>query len=352
MKTPVVSFTAIIIVLILSSATLDAQTPTIKIGGYVQNWLILREGTEGIANAPAPYTSGFRIRRARLGFNGDLSELFSYKILLDFAGSQNILLDFATTVKFDPVFNLTVGQFIAPTQLYETSIISSSNTECLDISEVGSMVTTTMNLDSYRDVGLMASGTVDIVKYGAYFGNGQGRFNYASRTGIVSKKFGDGLMGGRIDIEPVQSVIIGGQYARNKQESITGTSTKKIDRQSYSAVVSVNSISGLTLRAEYAGGKNNENAAIDSSFTGYYILFGYKVLPQVQVVFRFEQMKEITRNPLALERSTFVIGGTYFFMKDEKEIAKLQLNYFARMESSPTPSKDNDLLLAGLQLRF
>jgi hypothetical protein len=353
MKTPVVSFTTIIIVLIFSSATLDAQTPTIKIGGYVQNWLILREGTEGIANAPAPYTSGFRIRRARLGFNGDLSELFNYKILLDFAGSQNILMDFATTAKFDPVFNLTVGQFITPTQLYETSTISSSNTECLDISEVGSMVYNTMNLDSYRDVGLMASGNVNIIKYGAYFGNGQGRFNYASnKNGIVSRKFGEGLVGGRIDIEPFESLIIGGHYARNKQESVTGTSAKKVDRQTYSAVVSVNNISGLTVRAEYAGGKNKENAAIDSSFTGYYILFGYKLIPQVQVVFRFEQMKEITRNPLALERSTFVIGGTYFFMKDEKEIARVQLNYFARMESSPTPSKDNDLLLAGLQIRF
>jgi hypothetical protein len=352
MKSLAIYLTTIIIVLILSSAMVKAQTPTIKIGGFVQNWLILREGTEGIANAPAPYTSGFRIRRARLGFTGDLSELFSYKILLEFAGSQNVLLDFATTVKLDPAFNLTVGQFIPPTQMYETSTISSSNTECLDISEIGSMVYTTMNLDSYRDVGLMALGSVDIVKYGAYFGNGLGRFNYASRTGIDSKKIGDGLMGGRIDVEPIQSVIIGGHYALNKQESMNGTSLKKINRQSYSAVVSLNNITGLTLRAEYAGGKNKDNAAVDSSFTGYYILFGYKVIPQVQVVFRFEQMKETTRNPLALERSTFVIGGTYFFMKDEKEIARVQLNYFARMESSPTPSKDNDLLLAGLQIKF
>jgi hypothetical protein len=352
MKTSVISLATIIIILSISSMVVHAQTPTVKISGYVQNWLTLREGTEGIANAPAPYTSGFRIRRARLGFSGDLSELFSYKILLEFAGSQNILLDFATTAKIDPALHITVGQFIAPTQMYETSTISSANTECLDISEIGSTVYTTMGLDSYRDVGLMASGTVDVVKYGAYFGNGQGRFNYASRTGIDSKKFGDGLMGGRIDIEPVQSVVLGGHYAVNKQESMNGTSLKKINRQSYSAVVNLNNIPGLTLRAEYAGGKNKDNAAIDSSFTGYYILFGYKVIPQVQVVFRFEQMKEITRNPLALERSTFVIGGTYFFMKDEKEIAKLQLNYFARTESSPVPTKDNDLLLVGLQLRF
>jgi hypothetical protein len=353
MKNPIVSLTTIIIVLILLSVTLDAQTPTIKIGGYVQNWLILREGTEGIANAPAVYTSGFRIRRARLGFNGDLSELFSYKILLDFAGAQNVLLDFATTVKFDPVVNLTVGQFIAPTQMYETSTISSSNTECLDISEIGSMVTTTMNLDSYRDVGLMASGTVEMVKYGAYFGNGQGRFNYASnKSGIVSRKFGEGLVGGRIDIEPFESLIIGGHYARNKQESINGTSRKNLNRQSYSVVAGINDMSGLTIRAEYAGGKNMDIETIDSSFTGSYILFAYKFIPQAQVVFRYERMKETTRNPIALERATFVIGGTYFVTKDAKEIARIQLNYFARTESSPTPSKDNDLLLAGLQIKF
>jgi len=209
-----------------------------------------------------------------------------------------------------------------------------------------------MNLDSYRDVGLMASGNIDIVKYGLYFGNGQGRFNYASRTGIVSRKFGDGLMGGRIDIEPIKSIVVGGHYGRNKQESVTGTSQKKFDRSTYSAAVGINDIEGLTFRAEYAGGKNKDNEAIDSSFTGYYVLLAFKFIPQAQVVFRYEQMKEKTRNPVELEHSTIVIGGTYFFMKDQKEIAKVQLNYFARMETSPTPSKDNDLLLAGLQIRF
>ncbi|MGD0339274.1 MAG: porin [Bacteroidota bacterium] len=356
MKNSAVYLIVLVIVLLFSSTVVNAQTPTMKIGGYVQNWLILREGTEGIANAPALYTSGFRIRRARLGFKGDISEMFNYNVLLEFAGSQNILLDFASTVKIDPAFNITVGQFIAPTQMYETSTISSANTECLEISDIASTIYTTMNLDSYRDVGLMASGNIDMVKYGAYFGNGRGRFNYASRTGIISRKFGDGLIGGRIDIEPLKNIIVGGHYARNNQESVdstsSGLSSKKLDRQTFSALVNVSDASGMLIRAEYAGGKNKDNPAKESSFKGYYILFGYKFNPQIQGVLRYEWMEVKTGGLVTGEHQTLVLGGTYFFMKEEKEIAKLQLNYFARTETSPTPSVDNDLLLLGLQIKF
>ncbi len=352
MKKSVLYLSILLLYLLFSSTVMDAQTPTMKIGGYVQNWLVLREGTEGVPNAPAPYTSGFRIRRARLGFKGDISEMFGYNVLLEFANSQNILLDFATTAKLDPAFNVTLGQFIPPTQMYETSTISSANTECLEISDIATTVNTTMNLDSYRDVGLMASGNIDILKYGMYFGNGQGRFNYASRTGIVSRKFGDGLLGSRIDIEPLKNFTIGGHYAQNKQKSVVVSTLKKFDRQTYSAVIGMSDISGVTIRAEYAGGKNKDLSTNESSFTGCYALFAYKFIPQIQCVIRYEWMEEKSVGPVTTEHETLVFGGTYFFMKDDKEIVKLQLNYFARLESSPSPSIDNDLFLAGLQIRF
>ncbi len=344
----------IALLLVFGSTVADAQYPTLKFSGYLQNWLVLREGRHGVANAPAPTSWGFRIRRARIGVSGDLNEIFDYKVILELSSSQNILMDLGVTAKIDPALQLTVGQFVAPAQMYETSTISSANTEVLEVSDLALRTSTTLNLDSYRDVGLMASGTVGMLRYRAYAGNGQGRFKYSQSTGIVARKFGEGLFGGRIDLEPVKNLTIGGHFGRNRQETLMSGAARpaNTDRTTYSAVLNWIDEGGTTLRMEYGGGKNNDVPAARNSFSGAYAMLAYSITKEIQVVSRYEWMKVDSTALPAAESGALALGGSYFFFRDGKEIARLQLDYFARQEFSPMKQIDNDLVLLGLQIKF
>lgn len=335
-----------------------ASAQNLKFGGYFQTWFLSQQNEGYTANPGVEQgTSGLRIRRARLNFKTDLNEIFSIESWLEFADVQKALLDFKGIAKIAPEFVVTVGQFIPPTQMNETANIASSKIPLYERSDIAIKLSGYMGHDSYRDVGLMVGGTVEkIFKYGVYYGNGNGRFNYAG-TNIINRKFGQGLIGARVDVEPVKGLFVGAHFSVNKQDSINmGTAAAPAlstrDRSSFSFNVGTDGfgLPELYTQFEYGNGKIDEilkNAKTE--YNGWYATVGYKVIPALQFLFRYDTYKETIKSTKGLadavgENKNITFGATYYFYKEKTELVKIGLNYESRKED-PVDYKNNIFVL-------
>ena len=360
-KLYVVLFFVLLLVITLIQSV-NAQE--VKVGGYLQTWF-LNQQNDGYINRPdiEPGVSGFRIRRARLNFKSDLNEVFSIDTWLDFADVQKALLDLKAIAKISPEFVVTIGQFIPPTQMNETAIISSSKIPFYELSDVALKLSSYMGHDSYRDVGIMVSGSIkNIVRYGAYYGNGCGRFGYAG-TAIFNRKAGQGLMGLRVDVEPVKGLVVGGHFSINKQDSTnTGTAAAPViatkDRSSFSFNLGSDGfgLPALYTQFEYGNGKVDEiSKNTKTEYNGWYATVGYKVIPALQLLLRYDTYKETLKSTKGLadvtaQANNVTVGATYYFFKEKVDIVKLGLNIEARNED-PVDLKNN-IVVFWTQFRF
>lgn len=94
-------------IIFLAATTATAQT-NLDVGGYLQTWYIADQQTE-LLSGETINTQGFRLRRARITARGELNDRFSATIWTDFAGGDNVLLDFHADVRFHPAFNIRFG---------------------------------------------------------------------------------------------------------------------------------------------------------------------------------------------------------------------------------------------------
>jgi hypothetical protein len=336
---------ALIAILILGgTSTLRAQ---VKFGGYMQNWFIDQQNQVADKNLEQSVT-GFRTRRARLNAKADLNDVFSVESWFEFVDKDNILLDFKAMAKIAPEFALTVGQFTTPVQSYETAKLSSSSILFYELSDVSIALSNNMGHSSYRDVGLMATGKVSIVNYALYVGNGTGRFNYAgSANNITNAGLGDGLMGGRVDVELAKGLTLGGHYGVNKQDSVAGSAfgakPVSIDRSSYSANLL---LEGFGLSDLYFYASMNAGKAKDTKtdYDGVVASVGYKVLPEVQLVARYDTYNSTIGTAATQKKNNITLGGLYYFFKDKAEIVRFGLDYEIRKEH-PTEVQNNMLIL-------
>ena len=353
-----------LVVLVLVSFS----TAQVKVGGYLQAWELSQQ-TLAVAGHPGIDSSdnGFRIRRARLNFKADLNEVFSIDSWLELAGSTNILLDFKGIAKVAPEFVVTVGQFIPPVHMHETANISSSRIPFYELSDVAINLSTFMGTDSYRDIGLMVGGQYDVVRYGVYYGNGRGRFNSvlpgSSTAGtILNRKFGQGLYGGRIDVEPVKGLYLGGHVSMNKQDSIlvAGTATPiQMDRSSYSfgfGADGLEAIPELYADVAYGNGKVNDPNAVTAAkngfdYNGMTAIVGYKILPTLQLLGRYDTYTQnnnaivnasgaVTTAAATTKAKNWTFGATLYFFKEKTELVKVGINYESRKEE-PTDVRNN-----------
>jgi hypothetical protein len=361
-----------VLTLLVVAAAEEGSAQNVKFGGYAQFWM-LNQTNEGLAGHAGVENSvsGFRIRRARLNAKTDLNETFSVDVWLEFSGSSNILLDYKGIAKVSPALVFTVGQFIPPVIMNENANISSSRILFYEISDIALNLADIMGTNSYRDIGVMVGGTADIVKYGAFYGNGRGRFNMAgSGQTILNRKLGQGLIGGRVDLEPVKGLLVGGHASMNKQDSMTVSGTpvtvSSLDRSSFSLTVATDGLGlpELFLNAEYGSGKVNDLTRLSTvnddgkqhyTFSGFYGTVGYRVVPEFHVLARYDaltQKKEAlgTLPAATTKLKNWTIGATYFFMKEKTELVKLGVNYEVRGEE-PVNVR-NDVVVLWMQFRF
>ncbi len=352
----------------------QANAQGISINGYFQQWYVIHKQDTAVAGHPGleQSTSGFGLRRARFIVRAALDDVFSAYTLLDLAQRDRILLDATIRARLMPELSITVGQMMAPAQMYETSMLLTSNLLLFERSDIALQLSRYSGYDSFRDVGVMVSGDWSILRYGIYAGNGLGRFSSASST-FFHRRWSQGLFGGRVDLEPVKGVFLGGHAAINRQDSVTiGTRpTTSIaattppslvtttapditsrERRFASFRLAADGIPGfeeLVADFEYGQGELRDGSALD--FSGWYAQLGYWITTEVLLLGRYDTYEErLLSAPTSHENANVTGGVLWFYRKDGKEIVRLGVDYQWRKES-PVDAR-NDILVAWMQIRF
>ncbi len=341
-------FIAILVIISVPQTKCSAQVQ-LKVGGYMQTWLILNQHQEsGEGNTD---TWGFRLRRARLTGQTDLADMFQVVTWIEFSGPQRHLLDFYINANFSPAFNIRLGQFRSPGQMYNTGILSSSQLIFYERPAISTRLSGYMGYDSFRDIGLQVMGSAGPVWYGLFMGNGMGRFTQAG-SNIASRKFGSGLYGGRIDINPTKGLIIGAHFAMNKQSNVIrdGSNPYDIDRTSYSFRFATNNflIPGLFTESEFGGGVVDDTDIFD--YNGWYIQAGYRLSDALSFVTRYDFLKENDAMNTFNEEQNLTFGIVYYRMYNNKEIIRMGANY--SFGDSKPGGLNRNIFLLWVQVRF
>lgn len=337
--------------LILSSVfAQDLYThPPLRFGGYFQTWFILNQHEETVSDDLD--TWGFRIRRARLSASADITDRILVASLIEFAGTQRHLLDFHVTANLSPTFQIRVGQYRPPAQLYYTSITSSAALMFYERPTIALRLSSIMGYDSFRDIGIMASGSSGPLWYGFYLGNGMGRF-IQSGSNIISRDFGSGLYGGRVDINPTDGIWLGGHVAVNRQNNVIrdGVGPYDIDRLSFSFRFASDNIGlyGLFTQLELAAGRVADTSEFD--FGGGYLELGYRLNSSWSLLSRYDYYTEEPAVGASRHERNLIVGFIYYWLYDNREIIRAGANF--GMGTSDPGSLERRIFVLWFQVRF
>lgn len=339
-----------LISLICFTNNLNAQVKA-DIGGYGQIWGIAGEKIESDSDGITKEVSGYRLRRGRLYARTRINELFSATVWLELSTPDRALLDYYFDVHLFPWLNIRAGQFIMSGQTHDTARLFSSLLLFHERAPITTQLSSIMGYNAFRDIGVMAYGNYGRLWYGIHAGNGTGRFTQAG-SNITKRKAGDGLYGIRLDYEIIDGVTLGTHASINTQnEMIIGNNAPvDVDRRSYSFRLATDGfgLENLFTQVEYAAGTQDDSQTFD--FDGYYAQAGYKITPEFHLLVRKEQFRRVPESGTRYKDDSITLGGLYFFKQNNREVARLGLNYqFGKIKPS---NADTSLLVAWLQVRF
>ncbi len=242
------------------AATTPSPSPSpVKLGGYMQ--------TRVVYQSKAGMTA--TLNRARLQATGVLSRGFSYRLQAEFrtgnvgTGKASVSLTDAYIRWAHQALGIQVGQFKTPfTKEYLMSI---TDIESLDRSTVVD------SLAPKRDIGAMVdyqAGKRATFAVGAFNGEGQN---------VTSNKDSTVLGVARATVRPIPELTIGANVAR-----YFGDSTR------YGADVSLETARFLA-RGEWLAQQRDSLGG--KSDRGWWALAGYRVIPDVQLVGKYEDFR-------------------------------------------------------------
>lgn len=340
----------------------------LDVGGYMQTWYVPHQGGDVAPDSDEDFsTSGFRLRRARLVARGQLNETFSATSWLEFAGPDNILLDFFIEAKINSWLNLRAGQFIMPGQSYDTGRLVSSRLRFWERPQATTQLASSMGYNGFRDIGVMAYGSYGRLWYGIHAGNGAGRFNQVGSP-IRERDFGSGLYGARVDYEALDGLTLGGHVSTNQQQNLVeeaGQQPFDIDRTSWSLRLNTNDLGlqGLYTQFEYltlnVEDGNRGVMTLDGEYDmhGWYGEAGYGITPAWHVLARYDQTIQkpgqlgVFDGVSRYKRDAITFGINHYVFNDEdREIGSLRMNY-SYGKRNPASLSDH-LIAVVLQLRF
>jgi hypothetical protein len=325
---------------------IHAEIP-VKIGGYLQNWLILQQHQD----QSDLDTWGFRIRRARLSAHADLNDVFSLTSWFEFAGVDRNLLDFFATARINPYLNVRAGVFRPSGQMYDTGILPSGALLFYERPLISSRLADNMGYDAFRDIGIMMNGSYKSLAYSFHIGNGMGRFVQAG-TNIRSRDFGGALFGGRIDISPVKGLSLGGHASANRQKNVLrdGMPQHDIDRYSYSFRFAADDviIPRFFTHLEAGGGSVDDLQRFD--FSGWYLEGGYRTSRNFTLLVRYDRYEEDPAVGVTRTQENVTAGGIYYFYYNDREMVRTGVNYgFGSIDPG---GNNNHIFLLWFQVRF
>lgn len=322
---------------------------SVRLGGYLQTWLMVDEHVA--SEVEERDTWGFRVRRARLTVQADLADRFTVVSWYEFSGAQRNLLDFFVNADLSSYVRITAGQFRPAAQMYDTGILASSRLIFYERPTISTRMSSIMGYDAFRDIGVQLGGLIGPVRYAFNVGNGMGRFIQAG-SNVSARNLGGGLYGARVDLTPSEGLIVGGHFALNRQNNVVrdGLSTYDIDRTSYSLRIATNNlgIPQIFTELEAGGGSVNDYAEFD--FSGLYLQAGYRLNPTWTILARYDAYREDAPQGLMVEEHNFTVGFIYFWRYGGEEVVRLGMN-LATGTSEPGGIRRN-VVVVWFQIRF
>jgi hypothetical protein len=350
-----------------------------QVGGYTQVRFQLYPGT----TTP----DEFDVRRARLDINGDITNKWQYRLLVDFVGGTTsvpagtvttsantilspILLDAYIAYKATSYLKITAGQFLLPFSLENN--IRDRDLETVDRSQVVNALVARKGdasnglIDSIgnqngRDIGVQASGSFFkvndkryVIDYYAGLFNGAG-INVLPTNNKQSKDFS-----GRLLIHPFDFLTIGGSYYDGYDVFAKSASKGPQLRTRWGTELNFE-YSALSIRGEFIRGQDGDDKhtaaqPIPAIHQGWYAQLGYFIVKnKLQGVFKYDTYSPEVNpafaglNKVSDANTYFIFGANYFF----NTWAKLQVDYSWRTEQGNIPAvSNNDVFTAQLQLAF
>ncbi len=248
--------------LALASAAAAQTTtpPPPRLGGYIQ----LRETAIERAGISAA------LNRARFSIDGALPQHFSYRALVELEASAGVKNPAAVslreaTIKWTmPTYALTAGQFKTP--FSREYLIPVPALETADFAAVVD------SLAPKYDVGVMGEymfGLFATVTAGVF--NGEGQNAIANRDSTV-------LAVGRLVVRPLAQLALGSSVTRTNSDSVRW------------GVEGTGEYGGAMVRSEYIT-RHLQGRARNKDDCGWYVLGGFRVIPQVQLIGRLEDFQ-------------------------------------------------------------
>lgn len=329
------------------SPTVEAGLGKIRINGLIQGWYA--GGDRGTADT-------FRIRRAEMRFSGDLLPKVKWSIMFDMAKalalnnttvnvnsvpvlgssgvnqSSRVFQEAFVTLGYFKRANVQFGQFKIP-----VSQESAQSSAALDTVERALFLTDRArggDLGDVRDIGVMAFGAL-----GKQVDYQIGIFNGFGESQNDVDRNDQKIAAGRLVFHPefVKGLQIGASGARG------GSSNPNNPRRDRLGAEMVFDRKPFRFKSEFMSGVDG-----DVHRRGFYAHAGYRFVPKLEAIFRFDlfdpDIRRETNAANATERD-FIAGFNYYF-KDHN--FKLQFNYLRKtFADGIVPSRN--VFLANLQ---
>ncbi len=287
-----------------------------KIGLGLQAWYVL-DDSDGLS-----VDNTFRIRRARIFVSGSVTPLVGYSFVGAFEGANAVLQNAEIHLKFDPMATLRVGQMKYKFTRegfesgYAMPFITRANvveSVWLQAGRVGS---------SGRDIGIELMGATKApigIEYalGVFNGNGTNTTDNNNNKDIF----------GRLILTPAPGLEIGGSFFSGKE----GTAPK-LDVQGWGLDAQFTR-GPIRVRGEYVKGEFDNATGLATEPEGWYLMAGYKVLPNLELLARYDFV-DLNTNVASQEIDQFTIGFTYEFKKG----TRFMVNYIFRDADSGVSS--------------
>lgn len=292
--------------------------------------------------------STFGFNRARIGVMGNIPYDFSYYFLMETSpfkkdGPKAYLLDAFITYNRYSFLKASVGSFKSPFGLELSTPCNSLYT--INRSKVVNELTA-----PDRDMGLMFLGGSDttLVKYAIAITNGSGLLTYDNDTykDIV----------GRVVINPVKGVRVGGSFKLGKSEN-TDPTLGDDTRKRFGGELEL-SYKNFLLQGEYIYGEDNGSYTVGGGCggapeilqgnikrAGMFAMLVYNTNINIQPVVKYETYRsdlDVANN----KEQVTTLGFNYFF----NEWTRLQVNYEYAAEQKKEIK--NDRLMVQLQVKF
>lgn len=310
----------------LPSHSASTEFPDTRIGGYMQLYGLYQH-QEDIQ--PTEENWGYRLRRARLTAQSSITDRLSASAWLEFAGRQNILLDFHFDYRVYRGIRIRGGQFRPFGQSFNTGILGSASVLFPERSAITPFNASQMGYDAFRDIGAMMYGSVGSLSYAFQATNGSGRFTHAGSQ-ITSRSLAGGAYGGRLDYSPTPEFLIGGHLATNQQRNVVrdGAGPFDVNRHSASLRLQTQELlnpSGFT-RSEFIIGSRDDTQ--EFNYDGLYVETGVNLTEPWSLLGRFDYLAQ----RYADDRSDDVqfgysLGVLRYIFLNNREVIRTGIHY-------------------------